>query len=155
MALNQIHNTTTCLAEDCCKELENKDVGGTLYEFKFKDISMIAGDFTNFFLFIAFQFYYYFFFYFRKLCLGHCVFWHTFQRYYDTSPILPCPYQKTYYDAIHHIPSLFRLFIQYQRFTNFGHQIHFAVSMIFSALSGKLIAKFQILRGSRKIVAER
>ena len=151
MALNQINITTTCLAEDCCKDLElsHKDE----HEFKFKDISMIAGDFTNF-LVPRFPILL-LFFCFRKLCLGHCVFWHSFQRYYDTSPILPCPYQKTYYDAIHHIPSLFRLFIQYQRFTNFGHQIHFAVSMIFSALSGRLIAKFQILRGSRKIVAER
>ena len=50
MALNEIYNRT-CLDEDCCKdlEIEFKDKGGALHEFKFKDISMIAGDFTIFF----------------------------------------------------------------------------------------------------------
>ena len=61
MALNQINNTTTCLAEDCCKALELKYKDLDEHEFKFKDISMIAGDFTKFFSFIAFQFHYYFF----------------------------------------------------------------------------------------------
>ena len=49
MALNQINITTTCLAEDCCKALELKYKDLDEHEFKFKDISMIAGDFTKFF----------------------------------------------------------------------------------------------------------
>ena len=44
MDLNQIHNRT-CLDEDCCMKFEK--VEGTEHEFKFKDISMIAGDFTK------------------------------------------------------------------------------------------------------------